>query len=376
MNRLSASAVPRALACPTSLVLPQQDYRTAYADAGSDRHAEMEDAADRGAHDELPEAVRSLIRPGDRLASEISFAYDASTGEARTLGHVRDRQYGALGPFEITGTIDLLIVGNGRIIVVDYKGFEEVTHAEDNAQLATYALMAARTYGYQEVTVVVVYLVANRKPTIAVLDHDDLRFHDGVLRSLQVRVAAAAKSPEAHAVIGRHCRYCPAFLSCAKQKALAIDVQTGIVPLRVESMMPLDDDEKANDALELTAILGTLKKRLDAAIYARAHERPIQLRNGKLFGPRTVNGNEKIDADIAYEVVRAKYGQAIADTAVERKATKKKLREALAFVAGKGKVAATEREALALIDERGGIEKTTKTVVEEYDQQEVLKLIG
>lgn len=376
MNRLSASAVPRALACPASLVLPQEDYRTEHAEAGSERHAEMEDAADRGAHDELPEVVRSLLKPGDLTASEVSFAYDVATDTARELGHVRGRAYVGLAPYEITGTIDLLIVGNGRVVVVDYKGFEEVTHAEDNAQLATYALMVARTYGYREVTVVVVYLVANRKPTIATLAALDLDIHAARLRDLQITVAAAAKDPDTYATVGKQCKYCPAFLACPKQRQLQSEVQQGLVPMRVEAMLPLADDDKANDAYELLATLKMMTQRLSAALYARANERPIPLRNGKLFGPRVVNGNEKLDADKTYEIIRAKYGQAIADTAVERKASKTKIKEALGFAVGKGKVAAAEREVLAQLKERGGIERGTKTVVEEYEAQEVLKLIG
>lgn len=376
MNRLSASAVPRALACPSSLVLPQQDYRTVHADAGTERHAEMEDAADRGDHDALPDVVRELLRPGDRMASEVSFAYDVATDTARELGHVAGRQYVGLAPYEITGTVDLLIVGNGRVIVVDYKGFEQVDDALTNTQLRTYALMVARTYGYSEVTVVVVYLVANRRPTVATVDETDLKWHAARLDQLQKTVVLAAKDPDGHASVGPQCKYCPAYLSCPKQEAMRAEVQTGLVPLRIESLIPLADDESANDAYELLPQLKLMTQRLTAALIARAHERPIPLRNGKMFGPVSKNGNEKIDGDKAYEVVRAKYGQAIADSAVERKATKKKLRDALGFVAGKGKVASAEREVLALIDERGGIERSTKTVVEEYEPQEVMKLIG
>lgn len=375
MNRLSASAVPRALACPASMVLPQQDYRTTYAESGTDRHAEMEDAAERGDLDSLPDAVRKLIRPGDQMATEITFAYDVATGEGRHLSDRRDAR-----PFEMTGTIDLLIAGNGRIVVVDYKSFEAVAEAEINAQLATYALMVARTYGYRTVTVTIVYLVANRRPSIFELEAMDLDAHAARLRGLHVEVARVARLHAAGESVptttGTHCKYCPAFLACPAQKVLLTEVSSGVVALRVESTMPLADDRAAADAYVTLVQLKTLTQRLTAAVYARAQENPIPLANGKLFGPRETKGNEKIDGDIAYEVVRAKHGQAIADVAVERKATKTKLREALGFAAAKGKVAAAERDVLEAIRERGGIDRGTKTVFEEYDAQSALKLIG
>jgi CRISPR/Cas system-associated exonuclease Cas4 (RecB family) len=374
--RLSASAVPRALACPTSLVLPHEDYRTQYADDGSDRHAEMEDAADKGEHDRLPEAVRALIQPGDHLASECSFAYDVATDTARELGHTK-RDYGsyALRPFEIPGTVDLLIAGNGRLVVVDYKSFEEVDAAEDNTQTTTYALMAARTYGYDEVTVMIVYLVANRRPSTFTLTALDLDAHAERLKQLQIDVAAAASDHERYVATGPHCKYCPAYLSCPRQKELKQQTATGVIALRVESMIPLERDEDAADAYELLRQVGLLQQRLRAAIYARAGERPIPLHNGKVLGTRTKNGNDKLDGDIVYEVIKAKYGQSIADAAVVRTATKKRLRDALVFVGAKS-VAAAEREVLAIVKDKGGIENKPKTVIEEYEPQPLLKVVN
>lgn len=346
---ISASAVPRLLACPASESLPHQDYQTTYADQGTDYHAEMEAAADVGDRDALPDGVSRLILDGDVMASECAFAYDVATDTARELGHV-SRAYGTLRPFEIPGTVDLIIRGRGRAIVVDYKGHERVAPAATNTQLATYALMVARAYDLDEVDVVICYRTSGWCDS-ATLDALDLAAHAD--RLCKLLVAAAAPSAP---VPGPHCKYCPAFLSCPEQKALAIRVEE-------TKLVSLDYDDEAAAAYELLGRIKTLVARISAAVYARAAERPIPLPSGKTFGPVTKQGNEKLDGDTVYEIVKARHGQAIADAAVVRAASKARLKEALKPL---GKVATLEREILEEVRARGGAERTTKTVVEEF----------
>lgn len=376
--KLSASAAARGLACPASLVLPQQDYRTKYADAGNDRHGEQEAAVERGDLSSLPDEVRALIQPGDSIATEISFAYDPVNDTARLLGKVLDRRYDLfnLGPFEIPGQLDLAVVGNGRALVIDYKGWEEVDEASDNDQIATYALMLTRTYGYQEAGAAIVYLVAYRKPSIATLTAADLRFHRDRLQQLQIDAVKAQRDPTAYLSAGRQCRYCPAFLDCPEQKKLRDNVQSTALDMRVAELMPLSSDDDAAAVYELWGRIKMLSARIGAALYARAGERPIPLADGRVFGPRPVKGNDELDGDITYEVVKARHGQAIADAAVERSATKTRLKAALGFVAGKGKVAAAEREVLTLVRERGGIRNTPTTKIEEHVPQPLLTVVG
>lgn len=367
---LSASAIARGLACPASLVLHQQDYRTEYADAGTSRHENQEQSIERGDLSSLPE---QLVLPGDVFGTEISYAYDPVNDTARVLGRKIGRNYSAynLGPFDVPGTLDLEIVGSGRIVVIDYKSFEEVDEAYDNDQIATYALMVSRAHGYDEVTVAIVYLVANRRPSIATLTSSDLVFHRDRLRQLHVDVAAARRDPTPYYGVGKQCKYCPAFLSCPQQKQLT----TKVDELAFGEAFSLAVDEDARAVYELWGRVKMLSARLGAALHARASERPIPLSNGKVFGPRPTKGNDELDADTVYEVVRAKYGQAIADTAVERTATKTRLKEALGFVAPRGKVAAAEREVLAMIRERGGITNKPGTKIEEHTPQPLLRVV-
>lgn len=366
MIRLSASAVPRVLECTGSAVLPQHRYETKFAEEGTERHADMEGAVDDGDHEKLPAEVQALMRDGDKMATECAFAYDVATDTARELGHLKHRAYEGLAPFEVPGTVDLLIMGNGRAIVVDYKGFEEVDDAESNAQTATYALMVARKYGLSEITVVIVYLTGLRKPSIAILGAFDLDGHAARLKQLQFDVARAAADPGAHLVTGKQCKYCPAFLSCEKQSALTIDVSSADTVMAIESRIPFESDEDAADAFDLLQRIKMLTTRMSAALYARAAERPIPLRSGKMFGPVEKLGSEKLDGDIVYAVVKEKHGQGVADAAVVRSATKKRLKEALGFVGAKS-VAAAERDVLEAVRAKGGAERKPKTSIEEYE---------
>lgn len=331
----------------------------------------------RGDLSALPDEVQALIPAMASFGTEISYAYDPVADTARILGRKINRQYAAfsLRPFEIPGTLDLEITGDGRIVVIDYKGFEEVDDASDNDQVTTYALMVSRAHGYAEVTAAIIYLVANRRPSIAVLSESDLVFHRDRLRQLQVDVAAAKRNPAAFLAVGKHCKYCPAFLECPEQKKLAIDIGTTALDMRLAESFPLNSDEEAAAVYELWGRIKMLSARIGAVIHARAGERPIPLGGGKVFGPRPTKGNDELDPDVVYEVVRATHGQSVADAAVERVATKVRLRSALGFVAARGKVSAAEREVLALVKERGGIKNEPGVKVEEYVPQPLLKAV-
>lgn len=365
MTRLSASGVPRALACPASVVLPQHRYDTAEAVAGTARHAEMEAAIDVGdTADVLPDAVLALIHDGDEQFTELAMAYDCATNTARVLGHGR-QAYRNLAPFEIPGTLDLLIVGRGRAVVVDKKGFLKVGPAADNAQTMTYAIMVARHYGLDEITVAIFYEIGGTD--IATVSALDLDAHAERLRGLLVNIARAQQEPTRYLATGQHCRYCPAFLSCPKQHALTLEVSSGDGVMAIEKRIPFDDDEEAARGFDLMNRIGMLHARVKAAIYARAAERPIFLPDGRVLGPVEKQGNERLDGDITYAVIRDQHGHGIADAAVERKASKTRIKEALRFAGSKGEIAKLERAVLDEVRKRGGAKRETKTVIEVHE---------
>lgn len=355
MIRVSASSVERLLACPGSAHLPHADYQSKWAEQGDTRHEDAEVAALLGGTDDLPWQVRKLLEPGDQLAAECAMAYDVSDDTARALGHISWRDYRDLRPFEVPMTIDLIIRGERRIAVVDYKGFEDVTPAAQNPQLATGALAVARAAGIDEVTVAIVYLGASWKPAdVATLSVFDLDMHAARLRAMMT-------SSDRTLQTGKHCKYCPAFLSCPDQQRLANEASGGALAIRVESMIPFANDDDAAAAYQLLGRIRTLTTRINAAIHARAAERPIPLGNGRMFGRVEKPGNERLDGDVVYEVTKELHGQEVADLAVERKATKTRLESAL-----KGKRGAAKK-VLDVVRERGGVERKMTTAIEEYD---------
>jgi CRISPR/Cas system-associated exonuclease Cas4 (RecB family) len=367
VNRLSASGVPRALACPSSLILPRHAFANVDADAGTERHEADEAAIDLGsAEDALPAEVVAMFLPGDKHSTEPSFAYDTATDTARALGNIKRRDYSSLSPYEIAGTPDLVVIGNGRAIVVDHKGFERVQDAEVNAQTLTYALMVARAGGFDEVTVVIYYELG--RPDIAVIGSLQLDAHAARLKRLQVDVVRAQQNPDAFLKAGSHCKYCESFFYCKAQQGLVLEVGGVGMPMRIEASIPFEQDDEAARAFDLMERIGMLQKRLSSALYARAAERPFTVPDGRVFGPREKLSNLKLDGTAVWKLLREMYGSHVADAAIERKATGKKLEEALR-IPQKGTLAGRKREVLAALKANGGATQETRTVVDVHDAE-------
>jgi hypothetical protein len=366
---ITSSRLEIARLCPGAFALDHVDESTPEAEAGTARHSQREAEINSG---NVP-AVLTERWPDLEWRAEVAFAYDVATGLGRELGQNIGRGYATAGatPFEVCGTADVVGYGRGKLVILDWKSFDpNVSRPGQNAQLHILALAASRAYGLTAAQVAIHHEI--RGLDVAALDELDLDAFASEVRDITASVAKARQDHRAGTPVqfttGQHCRYCPAFHACPKQKALVLELASGAADKRVEMIVPLADDESAADAYEFSRQIGLLKKRLDAALYARAQERPIPLRSGKMFGPVEKLSNEKLDGDIVYQVVKAKHGQVIADTAVERHATKTKLREALGFVDAKS-VAAAEREILEAVRAAGGATREKKTEIAEYAPQ-------
>lgn len=362
----TASALPRLFACLASGLLKQTEYRTDYADQGHGRHADMEQSIVAGDLSRLPEKVLALVE-GLTVRAEVSVVYDVSDGTARELGAQLGRAYGTLGPYEIPGTIDMLAVGDGRVVVGDWKGWEEVDHPDSNRQTLLYALAAALIYKVAEVTVVIAYLVAgHRDVMIATLDIFELRAFGDELKELYARAMKASANPHAFEVVGGHCKYCPAFGACHAQQQLADDVKTNIVASKFNSLIPFETDEEAADAYELAIRIGLLYQRVRGALAARAKERPIPLRNGKMYGEVSRMGNRVLDADKTYAYLRDKYGQEFADAALKREATQTWIENAFRKFKIKNPVK-NKDEVVAELTKLGAVAQKRKVELDEFD---------
>lgn len=367
----TASALPRLFLCLASGLLPQTEYKTKFAADGHERHGDMETAIVDGDLSKLPPVVADLVN-GMVVRAEVSVVYDAATHTARELGAQLGRSYGTLGPFEIPGTIDMLAVGNGRVVVGDWKGWEAVEGAESNRQTLLYALAVALIYRVTEVTVVIAYLLdEDRHIQVVTLDLFDLDAYAGELKELQLRAAKASTDPHAHEVAGRHCKYCPSFHACDKQKQLQADFESNVIASRFNSVIPFENDQDAADAFDLFERMQLFIQRVRNAIYARAAERPIPLNNGRMLGEKEKLGNREIDGDAAYELIREKFGQEVADKAVRREAAQTWIKAALT-----GRVKSAEKakdEIVEALEKAGKVTRKKSVAIEQYDAQPQLK---
>lgn len=363
MKPLTASALPRAFKCLASVLHPQVDQRTADNEAGDERHAAKEVDILAGDYGELPIEVADKLATYNNVTPELAMAVDITSGKARVLGRGIKRAY-EVTPFEVAGTGDVVAVQADdpgivtRALVVDWKGFEAVDHPAENKQTMHIALCVARVYGLSEVEVCIA--MEARRPVFATLDGFDLDAFEFELRNLYARGGQAGNAV-VHEREGEHCKHCNAFAACSKKRTLALDVYGGDASRKLDVLLPLENDDQAARAYELADKLRQLLKRLDAALHSRGAARPIPVRNGMLWGKRVEPGNEELDPDIVYETVRERYGQAIADKAVQRKATKTALKDALR-AAGAKPLNKTEEALLTELREKNGVKrKETET---------------
>lgn len=365
---ITSSKYELAAACSSAFALPWTHERTEASEAGTARHAARERDINAG---NVPDALVERW-PDLEWRAEVAFAYNVATGQGRELGVAIGRGYEAAGAesFEVCGTADVVGYGRGKLVILDWKSFDpNVSRAAQNAQLHVIALAAARAYGLLEAEVAIHHEV--RGLDVAALDALDL---DAFAADVAQLVADVAKVRAAHRAglpltfsPGQHCRYCPAFHACPQQQQLALEVSSGAADHRVE-LLSLDDDETAADAYEFSKRIGMLKKRLDERLYARAKDRPIPLRGGKVFGLRETLGNREIDGDAAWKYIAEAHGRDVADDAVTREASQKSIEAALKRH-GVPTPAKAKDAVLRELEARGGVTRKRKSAVEEYSPQ-------
>lgn len=358
---ITASKLELAMKCEGHLTLPHIDEPNQYSEAGNDRHAIDEAAIDSG---RIPPEYDERW-PGLTWYSEVAYAYDASTNIGRYLGKGLKRGYGQLAPFEIAGTADA--VGRdtaGTLVVVDRKGFDEVTPAASNPQVRFLALAIARSDPSPPSKIYVAIRHEITGMDVAELTEFDLdltaaQVYATLVNAATVRTLARDGKP-VNFVTGRHCRWCPAFSACPKQAELKALVKLDQENPELAIKLYLDEDS-APDVYELYRRVGILHKRLGQSLHAYVTtKRPIQLPGGRMYGVRNKLGNTKLDGDKVWEVLSELHGQDLADRAVSRTATRKRLEEVL-----KGNRGAAAK-ALKLVQERGGAKREMKIVFEEY----------
>lgn len=379
---ITASGIERVSACPASAALPQANSTSEPAERGIAIHQFLATAKSMGREKALaavPEAWRGVCEAIDldslptMLLGEASYAYDPVTGKARFLGAGLNRDYSKAAPGEMCGTADVVGVAEGpTAFVADYKtGWGDVTAAANNPQLRFLALCASLAYpGIDEVVVEVIRIRDDGSAyrDTATLDALDLAQIAGEVGRLPSAVelvrATIAAGATPNVSEGPWCKYCPAWAACpAKTGLLRMVAGGGDVAAPFMSGLSRSTVGAAHVLAEnLRALARELEKRVAGAIDELG---PCETPRGTVLQKALVEGNEQLEGDAVWSAVARRYGGAVADQAVERKATKTKLKAALK--AAGAIVAQAEREVLEEVRAAGGAKRTTSERLVELD---------
>ena len=157
------------------------------------------------------------------------------------LGAVKPVTDDSPAKFIFTGQADLVLVSDGRALVIDYKtGRGDTAIAKDNAQLASLAVLVSKFYRVSQVRVAIVQPWAG-KPTVADYDQDAL--HDAwawLTNSLRRIDEATPEDREA----GDWCKWCKAQASCETLRNSTLQQLEVVQPMSIAGMAG-DDQRKA-----------------------------------------------------------------------------------------------------------------------------------
>jgi hypothetical protein len=235
----SASTLDRSLECPASVQLPQtaEVHPNAITAAawGTAVHTLLETGELTPGHEaklkEIP--VTKTIAPLVPAAGkEVAMVWRGETGVVEVLGNGLGREYGVLGPKDVSGTGDVLLTGYKALEVWDYKTGQKVPDPAESAQLHHLAMMAAKLRPVVEVVVAGFQRIRfdgrKKKDPVTVrdeytvltrveLDLHERRLRRALVKAEQVRDdIAAGREPEVRE--GSYCFFCPARLECPAKR--------------------------------------------------------------------------------------------------------------------------------------------------------------
>jgi len=158
------------------------------------------------------------------------------------LGRVLDVTTDSKADFIFTGQADLIVIKDGRALVIDYKtGRGDAAVALENAQLAALAALVAGRYNVQSVRVAIVQPWAG-KPTVSDYNANGLELARSWL--LSALHESAHSTPE-DARAGEWCKWCKAKSACSAYKDAALKAVEVIDPMSIAGM----DDETQRKAM-------------------------------------------------------------------------------------------------------------------------------
>lgn len=376
----TASGLTRALACPTSCVLPQVTAPPSpWSESGRALHAYVEAIA-KGrtpaeAAEVVPEALRATALaldtdnwPVDVSAgwlSEVAVRYRMDADSAETID-ARGRSYGLGSEPDVYGTADLVRVHGSTVWVVDVKtGRGWLPRPSESGQLRFLALAFARAYGCESAEVGHLRIDGDGRAWLDLdtLDAFELATTRDQLAEARAAVTARVVAPKE----GQWCRYCPAFACCPAKAALAC--------ASVDVDGPLTRDTAAAAWRRIKDVRAVLD-RVEGALREYAAREPVPLGDGwELAEVETTR--ETLDPRTVQVVCLNELGPDVAAASVELTATKSSLDAALkAYVAAekaagrKAAVAPLKRAMLDKVAAAGGVVQEARREVKERRTKE------
>ena len=358
---ITASALTRLRNCPSSAVLPRAENHNLWADVGHEAHAELAVFTD-----EHPFA--HLIPAGAR--AEVKLAYDVALRTGRIIGEGGGRDYGAVGPFEIAGSCDVMGAVGRQVVIIDWKtGHADVDPAVTNWQLWFYALAACRALGMDSAVIRIVYTQSGRVDEYEI-DALELAEFAGSLermhRQVGERQAARQRGEVLETREGSWCKHCTSKHVCPSKTALLVQVSTGGLAVIGDTEMTKERAAGAYEQImKIEQLVKDARKRLETYVDEQG---PIDLGNGKMFGRYSRKGNERLDGAVALKAIRevvgeqAKEFESIAIGYTTSKAAIDRAAKALVTV-GAPKVA---KAVIARVRELGGVKSEATYPIGEY----------
>jgi hypothetical protein len=382
----SASSLGLAMDCPSSAVYPRVQEKIEVADKGTSVHRFLERVLGEGA---TKEAVLASIDPehhqdcldvdldaiptmGIHVKTEVTLAFNYVTGEARILGQNLGRNYGAAGlnPKEFCGTADrvgILQSGphTGKFCVDDYKTGNAFTTPRPyrNWQLRLLAVCAWEIYPDAEELGLVVGIIKTKGEVRT----DYLEVTPEMIAEWKAELMALGEeihSGMQRTVLGEHCKYCPAFLNCPAQMAMIARLVKNPFAAANRITEELNDGDRTK-AYKSYKMVKDAMKRLDGIFRMQAENTPIQLGDGRVYGP-VQKTKTSIDGFVAYQKVKEKFGQAAAEASVTMDVSKASIQRAVKDLLPRGEKASGLEALMGVIAQDGGITATQRSEIREH----------
>jgi hypothetical protein len=233
---LSPSAAHRWIACPPSARLCENvtDEGSSYAQQGTDAHTLAEYKLRKASGEKRLKDPRKHLTNYDQQMEDttdeyVNFCMEEferlnSAGGAMLIVEQRVK-YHEYVP-DSSGLADCLIVGDGELVVIDFKYGENprnLVHAEDNPQLKLYALGGLLAYdGIYDIANVKMCVVQPRLEylgTSTIPKEELYQWAEEIVKP----AAELAWAGEGEQLAGEHCKFCKVKVKCRALKDLHME---------------------------------------------------------------------------------------------------------------------------------------------------------